>query len=121
MRKACEELLMARFPIEGLAACALRSPDGNVTDWCFNRWLTPTQVRKAFAEFALNFEVLHKQEIPAVRMVWLFEHLRVVLCLRPDQACLAFFLENRADLPLTEVQALLDEFARLPISDESST
>jgi hypothetical protein len=118
MRRACEEFLMARLPVPGLAACALRLPDGAVTHRCFNRWLSSAQVQQAFAELALSFDLLQQQEMAAAQTVWLFEHLRVVLCLRPDHGCLALFLENRADLPLAEVQAVLDEFAELPTPDQ---
>lgn len=113
MRRAYEELLSARLPLPGMAACALRLSDGTLTHRCFTRWLSPLQVQQAFAELALSFEAVHQQRPAALRTVWLFEHLRVMLCLRPDSACLALFLENRTDLPLEEIHALLDEFAQL--------
>ena len=94
-------------------SCALRLADGTLTHRCFTRWLSPMQVQQAFAELALSFEAVHQQRPTALRTVWLFEHLRVALCLRPDSACLALFLENRPDLPLMEIHALLDEFADL--------
>lgn len=113
MRSAYEELLSARLPLPGTAACALRLPDGALTHRCFTRWLSPMQVQQAFAELALSFEAVHQRHAAVLHTVWSFEHLRVVLCLRPDSACLALFLENRPDLSLVEVQALLNEFAQL--------
>lgn len=116
MRKTCENFFAARLPIPGLAACAARFPDGSIIEQCFNRWLTPDQVRTALAQLALAPEALQEHQITPMRMGWVFEHLRVYLRWRPDQACLALFLENRSELPFGEMEQVLEEFASLPDS-----
>jgi hypothetical protein len=115
MRDTCEQFFAARLPITGLAACGVRLSDGMVIHQCFNRWLTPQQVRQALTHLAQGFELIQQDKVAATRMAWVFEHLRVDLSLRPDQACLALFLENRPELRATEIQDVLEEFAELPL------
>jgi hypothetical protein len=116
MRTACEQFFAARLPITGLAACGARMPDGMVIHQCFNRWLSPHQVRQAVSHLTQAFELLQQHQLAPTQMAWVFEHLKVHLGLRPDKACLALFLENRPNLPSGEVQAVLQEFASLPIA-----
>jgi hypothetical protein len=118
MRKTCEDFFAARLPLPGLAACAARLPDGMVIQQCFSRWLTADQVRQAVAQLALAAEALQQHQIAPIRMGWLFEHLRVVLRSRPDQACMVLFLENRPELPVTEAESVLEEFAALPMAPQ---
>ena len=115
MRKICEDFIAARLPILGLAACGARLSDGQVIHHCFNRWLTPEQIRQALSNLAQAAQGLQQHQIAPVRMAWVLEHLRIYLRFRPDSACLALFLENRAELPFTEVDNVLEEFANLSI------
>jgi hypothetical protein len=114
MRSACEQFFATRLPLPGLAACGARMPDGMVIHQCFNRWLTPQQVRQAVTHFSQAFELFQQHQIAPLQMAWVFEHLRIHLRRRPDKACLALFLENRPDLPTDDVQAVLEDFAGLP-------
>jgi hypothetical protein len=113
MKSTCEDFFATRLPIAGLAACAARLPDGMILPHCYNRWLTPEQVRQATAHLTLAAQSLQQYQITPVRMGWIFEHLRVYLRLRPDNACLTLFMENRAEFPAVEVESVLDEFAGL--------
>lgn len=113
MKRSCEDFFATRLPIAGLAACAARLPDGMILPHCYNRWLTPDQVRQATAHLTLAAQSLQQYQISPVRMGWIFEHLRVYLLLRPDQAGLTLFMENRAEFPAVEVDSVLDEFAGL--------
>ena len=114
MRTTCEQFFAARLPIAGLSACGARLPDGAVIHQCFNRWLNPQQVRNAVTHLAQSFELFQQYQLPPSRLVWVFEHLRVHLRLRPDNGCLALFLENRPELPHGQIQDVLEEFATLP-------
>jgi hypothetical protein len=114
MRQVCEEFLAARLPLPGLAACAIRLPDGMLMHQCFDRWLSPAQLRQAIAHLAHNQDSLGRYLIEPVRTVWSFEHLRIDLTLRPDRACLALFSQNRPDLQLDAIESVLWEFANLP-------
>lgn len=116
MRRACEDFFAARLPVLGLAACAARLPDGMVIHQCFNRWLTPNQVRQALGHLAHAAETLQQHHLAPIRLVWAFEHVRIYLRLRPDTACLALFLENRPELPGAEIDSLLEQFADLSMT-----
>jgi hypothetical protein len=114
MRQACEEFFAARLPFPGLAACSARLADGMVIHRCFDRWLTPTQVRQTIAHLAQSHENLRRHGLEPLRVTWSFEHLRVYISLRLDKACLALFLENRPELPLDVIETILSEFENLP-------
>jgi hypothetical protein len=115
MRKALEEFFAAHFPLSGLAASAVRLPDGKMMHQCFDRWLQPAQVRQAIAHLAQARDSFRQYQLHADRVVWVFEHLRVYLCVRPDEICLALFLQNRPDLPIGLVETVLREFAECRI------
>ena len=113
MKRAFEDFVQARLPVHGLAACVLRLPDGTVTDKCFTRWLSPPQIQQVFAELTDISDVLRQRQFAVTQLAWVFEHLRVIVRSRPDQACLGLFLENRPDLNLEEVEDVLAGFAEL--------
>jgi hypothetical protein len=116
MRAICEEFFAARMPVAGLAACVVRLPDGMLIHRCFNRWLLPAQVRQAMTHLTQAPEIFRRHQVEAARMVWSFEHLRIHFGFGQENACLALFLENRPDLPFSEIETLLDDFAQLPAS-----
>jgi hypothetical protein len=114
MNKICEDFLAARLPIPGVVACAVRLPGGMMLDRCFERWLSPAQVRQALIQLTQSHHCLHQHQLAPIRVAWLFEHLRVETSLRPDNACLALFLQNRIDLAFGTIENVLTEFANLP-------
>jgi hypothetical protein len=116
MRKICEDFILARLPVAGLAACGAYLPDGTTLYQCFGRWLSPDQVRQATARLGHSHETLRRHGLEPLQITWVFEHLLVCLCLRSDKAWLALFLENRSELPLQEIESVLQEFANLPAS-----
>ncbi|HLH54948.1 MAG TPA: hypothetical protein VKY92_15160 [Verrucomicrobiae bacterium] len=113
MRKACSELLARYASLPGLTASCLRLPDGSISHECFTRWLTPTQVRQAMSILDGTLEVLRSSGVVPAQTNWVFANLRLMSRLRPDHACLAVFIENRPDLAMAKVNALLEEFAQL--------
>jgi hypothetical protein len=114
MRTACENFFNTRLPITGLAACASQLPDGMIMHHCFNKWLSPAQVRQALGQLLAGSELLRRHRLEPVRVTWRFEHLRVHLGVRPDNAILALFLENRPELLPADAERVLDEFDALP-------
>lgn len=119
MRRTCQDFIATRLPFPGLAAYGVRLPDGSLLHQSFDRRLSPPQVKQVLAELTRTFETLQSQQIVARRITWVFEHLRVILSLRPDQVCLALFLENRSDLPQQAIQTVLDEFAQLEPTNQN--
>ena len=113
MKEACRQLLTRRLA-PGLAASCVRFADGDLDQACFNRWLTPTQIRRAVLDLVRGLEALPLWETAPSQASWVFTNLRLLVRRRPDDAYLALFLENRPDLPWAEIQSLLEEFARLP-------
>jgi hypothetical protein len=106
--------LGARQPFSGLAAWGARLPDRTLASHCYTDWFAGPQVERVVGRLALAAESLTHHDIRPRRMSWVFEHARVCLALREDGACLALFVENRPDLPSSELERVLDAFVRLP-------
>jgi hypothetical protein len=114
MSAELQTFLEPRLPLPGLAAWCARFADHSFASHCFSDWFAQKQVEQTVARLALAAESLGYHHIKPVRLCWVFEHSRIFLGLRGDGACLAFFAENRPDLPNADFERVLDEFARLP-------
>jgi hypothetical protein len=114
MTPALQDLLTTRLPFPGLAAWSVRLEDRSPASECFVNWLAPAQVEQALARVALAADSLAQQNLKPSRLCWVFEHLRIYLAVRPDQTCLALFLENRPELPAATAEGVLEAFATLP-------
>jgi hypothetical protein len=113
MKEALQALLQNGLPQPGVAAWSARLPDHSVGSQCYSDWFTPAQVEQVLTRLALAAESLRTHRIEPVRLCWTFEHARIHLALRPDSACLAFFVENRHGLSSAGLDGLLDGFIAL--------
>jgi hypothetical protein len=116
VKQRYEEFFAARLPFPGLAACAVRLPDGTILHQSFSRWLTTGQIEQVTGQLAQTSETLQGLQIAPMQMAWIFEHLRVYLRLRPDKACLALFVENRPELESSSLNSALEEFGGWAVS-----
>lgn len=114
MNAAFEEFLGGRLPFPGLAAWSARRADRTVASHCYTDWFGAKQAEQTLGRLALAADSLSNHHIQPIRLCWVFEHARVYLGLRPDGACLALFVENRADLPRAAAEGVLDEFTKMP-------
>jgi hypothetical protein len=114
MRALLDQLLGERQPFSGLAAWGALLPDRTVAGHCYSDWFAAPQIEHIMGRLALAAESLTHHGIAPRRMSWVFEHARVWLAMRPDGACLALFVENRPDLPRSELDRVLDAFTRFP-------
>jgi hypothetical protein len=113
MKEALQALLDRNLPLPGVGACSARLVDRTYVTHCYGDWFTPAQAEQALSRLALAADSLGYHGIQPVRLCWVFEHARILLALRQDGACLAFFVENRLGAN-TKLEALLEEFASLP-------
>jgi hypothetical protein len=114
VKEALQALLTRGLPQPGVAAWGARLPDRAVASHCYSDWFAPQQVEQALTRLALAAESLKQHRIEPVRLCWVFEHARILLAVRGDGACLAFFVENRTGLPTAALERLLEEFTALP-------
>ncbi len=114
MKEALQAMLERGLPQPGVAAWGARLPDRTVANHCYSDWFGPAQIEQALTRLALAAESLKPHRIEAMRLCWVFEHARILFAVRPDGACLGFFLENRPGLSSAAVESLLQEFAHLP-------
>jgi hypothetical protein len=115
MKEALQALLDRNQPLTGVGACSARLADRTYLTQCYGDWFAPAQAEQALSRLALAADSLGYHGIQPVRLCWVFEHARILLAWRQDGACLAFFVENRPGTN-AKVDALLEEFARLPAS-----
>jgi hypothetical protein len=114
MKDALQDFLDRNLPVPGLAACSVRLADRTFVSRCYSDWFTSAQVEQALSRLALAADSLGYHGIQPLRLGWVFEHSRIHLALRPDGACLAFFMENRPGVTNPKLEGLLEEFTRLP-------
>ena len=114
MKDTLQDFLDRNLPLPGLAACSVRLADRTFVSRCYDDWFTPAQVEQALSRLALAADSLGYHGIQPLRLSWVFEHSRIHLALHRDGACLAFFMENRPGVTNPKLEALLEEFTRLP-------
>jgi len=114
MKDALQSFLQPRLPLPGLAAWCARFADHSFASHCYSDWFAQKQLEQTVTRLAFAAESLGYHHVHPLRLCWVFEHARVFLGLRADGALLAFFAENRPDLPSAEYERVFDEFARLP-------
>lgn len=114
MKEALEGLIERQLPLPGVAAWSARLADRSLMSHCYTNWFTSSQVEQALTRLALAADSLGHHRIQPERLCWTFEHARIHLALRGDGACLAFFVENRADFPSAALETVLQEFMTLP-------
>ena len=113
MKEGLQAFLDRNLPLPGVAACSARLVDRTVMSHCYSDWFTPAQVEQALSRLALAADSLSYHGIQPNRLCWVFEHSRIHLALRPDGACLAFFVENRPGVTNARLEAVLAEFTCL--------
>jgi hypothetical protein len=111
--KALLDQLSERQPFAGLAAWGARLPDRSMATHAYTDWFTGAQIERIVGRLALAAESLTHHDIQPRRMSWIFEHARVCLAMRPDGSCLVLFVENRADLPRSEMEGVFEAFGGL--------
>jgi len=116
MKEALQQLLDHHLPLPGIAACSARLVDRSFVSHCYGDWFTAAQAEQALSRLALAADSLGYHGIQPDRLCWVFEHSRIHLALRPDGACLAFFVENRPGIAAAKLEAVLEEFTKLPAS-----
>lgn len=115
MKGTLQDFLERNLPLPGVAACSVRLADRSFVSRCYSDWFTTAQVEQAVSRLALAADSLSYHGIQPIRLCWVFEHTRVHLALRRDGACLAFFAENRPGVTNPRLEAVLEEFAALPV------
>jgi hypothetical protein len=114
MKKALEEFLDRNLPLPGVAACSARLADQTLVSRCYSDWFTAEQVEQVLNRLAQMADSVGYHGIRPTRLCWVFERTRILLALREDAACLAFFVENRPGAPNPKLESLLKEFAAMP-------
>jgi len=114
MKDTLQDFLDRNLPLPGVAACSARLADRTFVSRCYSDWFAIAQVEQALSRLALAADSLGYHGIQPARLCWVFEHTRIHLALRRDGACLAFFVENRPGVTNPKLEAVLEEFARLP-------
>ena len=115
MKDTLQDFLERNLPLPGVAAYSARLADRSFVSRCYSDWFTTAQVEQALSRLALAADSLGYHGIQPVRLCWVFEHTRIHLALRRDGACLAFFAENRPGVTTPRLEAVLEEFAGLPV------
>jgi len=121
MKRAVEALFQGRPPLAGLAAWCVVQPDGATFSHCHTDWFKPAQVERALQRMTTGVQNLRGLEMQPDLWCWVFDRTRIYMTLRPDGAALALFAENRPGLPVTEIDAVLQEFRSLPAAAAEST
>ena len=114
MSAQLQQLLEQQLPQPGEAAWAVRMPDAAVGQETFGDWFSADQVAQVLARLTQAVENLNRHQFEPTRLSWVFEHARLHLAVRADGACLMLIVENRQDVPQTEIGQLLDSFLTLP-------
>jgi hypothetical protein len=114
MSAEIQSFLGPRLPLPGLAAWCARLADRSFASHCYSDWFAQKQIEQTLSRLTLAADSLGHHHIQPVRLCWVFEHARIFLGFRGDGACLAFFAENRPDLPNAAFEKILDEFAGMP-------
>ena len=115
MSEALQAFLDRNLPLPGVAACSARLADRTFVSHCYSDWFTTAQAEQALSRLALAADSLGYHGIQPARLCWVFEHSRIHIALRRDGACLAFFVENRPGVANDKLEAVLAEFATLPV------
>jgi hypothetical protein len=115
MNAALEQLLARRLPLPGVAAWGARLADRSMAAQCFTDWFAPKQVQQVLLRLGLACESLAYHQIEPVRLCWTFEHVRLLVGLRPDGGYLVLFVENRPAPDGPEAASILEEFCALSL------
>jgi hypothetical protein len=101
------------MPMTAVAAWGVRFADRSFNTQRYTDWFSSEQIEQALQHLTLAAAPLNDNQSDPTRLCWVFEHARIFLALRPDNACLGIFAENRPDFSFDAIERVLDEFLAL--------